>query len=63
MHWRDALSECAERHEVHCTEFAEAIATQAGRDDLIQQNGPSKAVFVEYLETGLVTRSFSDLFD
>lgn len=59
--WRDALSEHAGRHETHCTEFARAVLERAERDDLLDQPGPTRQEFVEYLETG-VDRDFRELF-
>jgi len=61
MHWRDALSEYAGRHETHCTEFARTVLTRAEREDLLEQPGPTRQEFVEYLETG-VDRDFRELF-
>ncbi|QLD89094.1 hypothetical protein HWV07_08645 [Natronomonas salina] len=61
MHWRDALSRYATRHEDHCTEFARAVLMRAGRDDLLDQAGPTKQDFLDYLETGLVERDFREL--
>jgi hypothetical protein len=62
MHWGDALAEYAEQHEEHCTEFTRAVLERAGKEELIDQSGPSKQGFIEYLETGLVERDFRDLF-
>jgi hypothetical protein len=62
MHWRDALTAYAKRHEGHCTEFARAVLERAAKEELIGQSGPSKQGFIEYLETGLVERDFRDLF-
>lgn len=62
MHWRDALSTYATRHEVHCTEFARAVLERAERDDLLEKTGPTKQEFIDYLESGLVERDFRDLF-
>jgi hypothetical protein len=61
MHWRDALAEYAEQHEEHCTEFARAVLERAETEELIDQSGPSKQGFVEYLETGLVDRDLREL--
>ena len=61
MHWRDALSEYAGRHETHCTEFARTVLKRAEREDLLEQPGPTRQEFVEYLETG-VDRDFRELF-
>lgn len=62
MHWREALSEYAGRHETHCTEFAHDVLERADRQDLRSQSGPAKREFTEYLETGLVERDFRSLF-
>ncbi|WP_433631273.1 hypothetical protein [Halomicrococcus sp. NG-SE-24] len=62
MHWRDALSTYATRHEQHCIDFARAVLSRTDQSGFTEQTGPSKAAFVEYLETGLVERDFSDLF-
>lgn len=62
MHWRDALSTYATRHEDHCTEFARAVLERAERDDLLKKTGPTKQEFIDYLESGLVERDFRDLF-
>jgi hypothetical protein len=62
MHWQEALSEYAERHEEHCTVFARAVLERAAKEELIDQSGPSKQGFIEYLETGLVERDFRELF-
>ncbi|SFL63332.1 hypothetical protein SAMN04487950_4425 [Halogranum rubrum] len=62
MHWRDALSTYATRHEDHCTEFARAVLERAERDDLLKKTGPTKQEFIDYLESGLVERDFKDLF-
>lgn len=62
MHWQEALSEYASRHETHCTEFAQEILERAEREDLLRQPGPAKQEFIEYLETGLVERDFTNLF-
>jgi len=62
MHWRDALSVYATRHEDHCTEFARAVLKRAERADLLDTVGPTKQEFIDYLESGLVERDFSELF-
>lgn len=62
MHWRDALSTYATRHEDHCTEFARAVLERAERDDLPTKAGPTKQEFIDYLESGLVERDFRELF-
>jgi hypothetical protein len=62
MHWRDALSRYAHQHEQHCTGFARAVLETADRDDLLERTGPTRKEFVEYLESGLVERDFTDLF-
>ncbi|MFC5973945.1 hypothetical protein ACFPYI_21695 [Halomarina salina] len=62
MHWRDALSTYAIRHEDHCTEFAHAVLERAERDDLLEEAGPTKQEFIDYLESGLVERDFRELF-
>ena len=61
MHWRDALSRYATRHEDHCTEFARAVFLRAGRDDRLDRTGPTKQDFIDYLESGLVERDFGEL--
>jgi hypothetical protein len=61
MHWREALSEYAGRHEAHCTEFARAVLERTDQQNLRDQPGPTRREFVEYLETG-VDRDFRDLF-
>ena len=62
MHWRNALVAYAARHEKHCTEFARAVLERSGRPELLDQSGPSKQDFIEYLETGLVERDLRELF-
>lgn len=62
MHWHDALSTYATRHEDHCTEFARAVLERAERDDLIETAGPTKQEFIDYLESGLVEQDFRELF-
>jgi len=62
MHWREALSEYADRHETHCTEFAQVILERSEREDLLNQQGPTKQEFIAYLETGLVDRDFREMF-
>lgn len=62
MHWREALSEYAGRHETHCTDFAQAVLKRADRADLLDQRGPTKQEFITYLEDGLVERDFRELF-
>ena len=41
MHWREALSQYAEQHESHCTDFAQAVLERAERDDLLDRQGPT----------------------
>ncbi|MFC4451919.1 hypothetical protein [Halorussus aquaticus] len=62
MHWRDALSVYATRHEDHCTKFARAVLERAERADLLDTVGPTKQKFIDYLESGLVERDFRELF-
>jgi hypothetical protein len=62
MHWREALSRYAERHEEHCVSFAREIVERADRTDPLDRTGPTETEFVEYLETGVVERDFTDLF-
>ncbi|MFC6823748.1 hypothetical protein [Halopelagius fulvigenes] len=62
MHWRDALSTYATRHEGHCTEFARAVLERAERNDLLKKAGPTKQEFIDYLESGHIERDFRDLF-
>ncbi|RLM91166.1 hypothetical protein [Haloarcula sp. Atlit-7R] len=62
MHWRDALSEYAGQHEAHCTAFAQAVLKRAERDDLLDDQGPTKQDFITYLEDGLVERDFREMF-
>lgn len=62
MHWQEALSRYAERHENHCIGFAGEILERAERAELADSVGPTKAEFVEYLETGVVERDFTTLF-
>ncbi len=62
MHWRDALSTYATRHEDHCTEFACAVLERTERGDLLKEAGPTKPEFIDYLESGLVERDFRELF-
>lgn len=62
MHFRDALIEYAGRHEEHCTRFARAVLTWIERTDLCEETGPTKAKFIEFLETRLVDRNFAELF-
>lgn len=61
MHWRRALSEYASLHEIHCTEFARTVLERAERESFLDQPGPTRREFVEYLETG-VDRDFKELF-
>lgn len=62
MHWQEALSEYASRHETHCTKFAQEVLERAEREDLLGQPGPAKQEFIEHLETGLVERDFREMF-
>lgn len=62
MHWREAHSTYARLHESHCTEFAKAVLDRADRHGLHSEQGPKKSEFIDYLETGLVERDFTDLF-
>ncbi|AKH97637.1 hypothetical protein HLASF_1149 [Halanaeroarchaeum sulfurireducens] len=62
MHWRDALSEYAGQHESYCTDFARAVLERAGREDLLDHQGPTKQEFITYLEDGLVERDFREIF-
>ena len=62
MHWREALTEYAGQHESHCTDFAQAVLERAGRDDLLDRQGPTKQEFITYLENGLVERDFREMF-
>jgi len=62
VHWREALREYAERHEEHCVGFAREVLERADRAALAERSGPSRAAFVEYLETGVVERDFGELF-
>ena len=62
MHWREALSTYASRHEDHCTDFALAVLEQSNRSDLLNRNGPTQSEFVDYLESGVVERDFEELF-
>src|SRR6056297_443492 len=62
MHWRDALSEYAGQHEAHCTAFAQAVLKRAERDDLLDDQGPTKQDFITYLEDGLIERDFREMF-
>lgn len=62
MHWRDALSVYADRHETHCTDFAQALLERKNRDELKKQQGPTKSEFVEFLETGVIDRDFREMF-
>jgi len=52
MHWRDALTKYAERHEAHCTQFVEEIFERTGRSDLTGRKGPTRDGFAEFLESG-----------
>jgi hypothetical protein len=62
MHWREALSTYATRHEAHCTEFARAVLEREERSDLLEKAGPTEQEFIDYLESGLVERDFKELF-
>lgn len=62
MHWREAQSTYAKRHEEHCTDFAQSVLEQTEQVELLDQSGPTKQEFIEYLERGLVERDFSELF-
>jgi hypothetical protein len=61
MHWSEALSPYAERHEDHCVEFARTVLNRAEREDLTEQPGPTRSAFVDYLEE-LGARDFRELF-
>jgi len=62
IHWQEALSEYARRHESHCTDFARALLKRAERDELLDQQGPTKQEFITYLADGLVERDFREMF-
>lgn len=62
MHWQEALSVYAGRHEEHCTEFARAVLKRRERANLLTHAVPTKQDFIEYLETGLVERDFREMF-
>nr|WP_224829935.1 hypothetical protein [Saliphagus infecundisoli] len=62
MHWSEALSTYATQHEAHCRDFAREVCERAGRDDLLNQAGPTLQKFIDYLASGLVKRDFRDLF-
>ncbi len=62
MHWREALSTYAKRHEEHCTDFAQSALVQAEQEASLDKPGPTKQEFIEYLENGLVERDFRELF-
>lgn len=62
MHWQEALSMYARRHEEHCTSFARSVLEQTDQPELVERSGPTKREFVDYLETGLVERDFRELF-
>lgn len=62
MHWREALSIYASLHEEHCTEFARASIERADQVDLIDEQGPTKQEFIDYLESGLIERDFREMF-
>ncbi len=62
MHWREALSTYAKLHEEHCTDFAHAVIERANRRELLDEPGPTKQEFIDYLESGLVERDFRDMF-
>lgn len=62
MHWREALTEYAERHEDHCVTFAEEVLRRTGRSDLLKRTGPTKAEFVDFLERDVANRDLTDLF-
>lgn len=62
MHWREALSLYASRHESHCMEFARSVLERMDREDLIDRSGPTKQEFTEYLATEVVERDFTELF-
>ncbi|MBX0297024.1 hypothetical protein [Haloarcula nitratireducens] len=62
MHWREALTTYAMRHEAHCRAFARATLQRADRDALLSRTGPTKREFIDYLEAGLVERDFKNLF-
>lgn len=62
MHWRDALSTYARRHEEQCTAFAYAVLKRAERDELLDRSGPTRQAFIEYLESGLIERDFREVF-
>lgn len=61
MHWREALSASAERHEKHCIGFAEEVLDRAGRSDHQERTGPTKSEFIDFLETDVVQRDLTDL--
>ena len=62
MHWRDALTEYARRHEAHCVAFAEEVLERAGRSELQDRSGPTKVEFIDFLETNVLNRELTDLF-
>lgn len=62
MHWHEARSAYAERHEDLCVSFATEILERSGKPELEERNGPTKEQFVEYLDTGVVERDFEALF-
>lgn len=62
MHWRDALSTYARRHEEHCTAFAHVVLKRAERDELLDRSGPTRQAFIEYLESGPIERDFREMF-
>jgi hypothetical protein len=62
VHWREGLSEYATRHEERTRAFVRSIIRQSGRRDLLDREDPAQQDFLEYLETGLLERDFSDVF-
>lgn len=62
MHWREALSTYANLHEEHCTDFARAAIERADKVDLLDEQGPTRQEFIDYLESGLIERDFREMF-
>ncbi len=49
MHYYEAWQRYAERHEAHCIDFAEELATRGGEADLVQEPALSEERFIGFL--------------
>lgn len=62
MPWWEAHSSYATVHEDLCTDFARDVLQHVDREDLLDKAGPTRAAFIDYLESGLDERNLSKLF-